>query len=300
MDIVTHGVMGVVIAAPFAANHPEAAAAFIMGSVLPDADALSRVGGKRTFLKCHQTYTHSLPIIAVITLVAYGIFDLLGFPDYRIAASLGLGMVFHSLLDYSNTYGITLLAPFSEKRFCREWVFFIDLPVIVVSLGALALVWRSFQSGRFPEAWVSYSYLGFLVAYWVIRIWLRSRAARLAPEGTLSLLPTAFIPWKFLGARRVREQVHLFDLSALDGSLANEALQDVHDQTYEAVLEQIPEFRRMRTLSPLYHTVEVEVRDKGVVLTCRDLRTRNFNTRFGELTVTLDAAGTLQGVSFYV
>ena len=54
MDIVTHGVMGVVIAAPFAANHPDAAAAFMMGSVLPDADALSRVGGKRNFLKCHQ------------------------------------------------------------------------------------------------------------------------------------------------------------------------------------------------------------------------------------------------------
>ena len=300
MDIVTHGVMGVVIAAPLAANHPEAAAAFILGSVLPDADALSRLGGKRAFLKCHQTYTHSLPIIAVVALVAYGIFDLLGFPDYRIAAGLALGMVFHSLLDYSNTYGITLLAPFSAKRFCREWVFFIDLPLIVVSLGALVPVWRSFQSGRFPEAWVSYSYLGFLVAYWVIRIWLRSRAARLAPEGTLSLLPTAFIPWKFLGARRVREQVHLFDLSALDGSLANEAFQDVHDQTYEAVLEQIPEFYRMRTLSPLYHVVEVGVRDKGVVLTCRDLRTRNFNTRFGELTVALDAAGKLQGISFHV
>ena len=66
------------------------------------------------------------------------------------------------------------------------------------------------------------------------------------------------------------------------------------------MLEQIPEFQRMRTLSPLYHVVEVETRDKGVMLTCRDLRTRNFNTRFGELTVTLDAAGTLQGVSFHV
>ncbi len=48
-------------------------------------------------------------------------------------------MVFHSLLDYSNTYGITLLAPFSAKRFCGEWVFFIDVPVIVVSLGTLVL-----------------------------------------------------------------------------------------------------------------------------------------------------------------
>jgi membrane-bound metal-dependent hydrolase YbcI (DUF457 family) len=300
MDVVTHGMMGVVLAAPFAADQPEAAFAFMMGSVLPDADALGRVGGKRNFLRCHQTFTHSLPIIAAVSVVAYGILAMLGFPDYRIAAALGLGMAFHSLLDYSNTYGITLLAPFSRKRFCREWVFFIDLPVMVVSAGALAMVWQSLQRGHFLGAWVSYAYSGFVVAYWAFRIGLRRRAKRLAPEGTLSLLPTAFVPWKFLGARRVEHQVHLFDLSALDGSLANEVLRDVHDDSYETLLQQIPEFRSMRGLSPLYHAVEVEVREGGVVLTCRDLRTRNFNTRFGELTVTLDAAGVLQGVRFHV
>ena len=59
MDIVTHGMMGVVMAAPFAQQYPEASIAFMMGSVVPDLDAVSRVAGRRTFLKCHQNRTRN-------------------------------------------------------------------------------------------------------------------------------------------------------------------------------------------------------------------------------------------------
>ena len=47
MDIVTHGMMGIVLASPFAASEPAAAGAFMLGSVFPDLDAFSRVFGKR-------------------------------------------------------------------------------------------------------------------------------------------------------------------------------------------------------------------------------------------------------------
>jgi len=57
VDIVTHAMMGLVAASPFAGERPEAAAAFAAGSVLPDLDALSRVFGKRAFLACHQTWS---------------------------------------------------------------------------------------------------------------------------------------------------------------------------------------------------------------------------------------------------
>ena len=70
MDIVTHGMMGIVIAAPFAQDHPGPAVALMMGSVLSDLDAFSRLGGRRNFLRCHQTYTHALPIIAALCLIA--------------------------------------------------------------------------------------------------------------------------------------------------------------------------------------------------------------------------------------
>ena len=66
MDVVTHGMIGLVVASPLASTHPEASAAFMFGSVLPDLDAASRIFGKRAFLHAHQTYTHSTPIILAV------------------------------------------------------------------------------------------------------------------------------------------------------------------------------------------------------------------------------------------
>lgn len=300
MDVVTHGMMGVVIAAPFAPQHPEAAVAFMMGSVLPDTDVVTRVLGKRTFLKCHQTFTHALPIIVAVSVAVHFALSMLGIRDYRVAAGFGLGMILHSFLDYSNTYGITLLAPFSRKRYSREWLFFIDLPVIVVSVAALTVVCRSMLRDEIPGLWLAYSYAGFLMVYWILRIWLHRRAWRLSPQGTICLLPTAFTPWKFVGAGRQVDKVHLFDLNVIDGSLANESLQEIHDASFAKALEEIPEYRTMRGLSPLFHVVDVLRGEREVIVTCRDLRVRHFSTRFGELTVTLDPAGGVQRVHFHV
>ena len=191
MDIVTHGMMGVVIAAPFMADYPEASIAFMMGSVAPDLDSMSRIAGRRSFMKFHQTYSHAFPVIAAIAAAAYVVSTALGFPGHHIALGLALGMCFHSVLDFSNTYGITLLAPFSNKRFCQEWVFFIDLPVIAVTVGALYVLYSDLARAKMPGLGLAYSYMAFLVVYWMVRIVLRRRAGRLAPEGTLSLLPTA-------------------------------------------------------------------------------------------------------------
>jgi len=71
MDVVTHAAMGTVIASPFFAEYPLPAAGFMLGSAIPDLDALSRFFGKRVFLKWHQTYTHSLPLIALATAIGW-------------------------------------------------------------------------------------------------------------------------------------------------------------------------------------------------------------------------------------
>ena len=42
----------------------------------------------------------------------------------------------HSLLDLTNTYGVAWFMPFSNRRFCLEWVFFIDA-VVLASLGVV-------------------------------------------------------------------------------------------------------------------------------------------------------------------
>ena len=50
MDVVTHAMSGFVLASPFVATQPAAASTFMLASVAPDLDVLSRLFGKRAFL----------------------------------------------------------------------------------------------------------------------------------------------------------------------------------------------------------------------------------------------------------
>ena len=56
----------------------------------------------------------------------------------------------------------------------------------------------------------------------------------------------------------------------------------------------------LRALSPAYHLVSAEPEGERTRLRCRDLRTRNFQTSFGELELVLDAQGQLQERVFHV
>ena len=69
MDIATHAMTGVILSAPWMTSHPLAASCFMLGSVAPDLDCLTRVFGASRFLKIHQSLSHSLP-----SLLALGLF----------------------------------------------------------------------------------------------------------------------------------------------------------------------------------------------------------------------------------
>jgi len=65
VDAVTHAMSGFVLASPFFTTQPTAASTFMLASVAPDLDVLSRLCGKLAFLRTHQTWTHALPLIAL-------------------------------------------------------------------------------------------------------------------------------------------------------------------------------------------------------------------------------------------
>ncbi len=292
MDIVTHGMMGVVVASPWASERPEAAAAFMFGSVLPDLDALSRLFGKRAFLRAHQTWSHAIPVMAAIgaaTALATGL------PGAGLG--LALGMLFHGLLDATNTYGITLLAPFTRRRYCAEWVFFIDATVAALTIAALAWV-----LSRWPEpGWkVQAAYTALLALYWSGKALLRRRAARLGPPGPLALLPSALLPWEYFGCARELDVLRTWRINALSGALKDERRVPILDGLWLDRIGGVPELRLMREVSPAYHVVAAEVEAAGTRLTCRDLRTRNFGARFGEIRLLVDPAGAVKDVEFHV
>ncbi len=308
MDIVTHALMGTIVASPWLQSHPEAAAGFMFGAVLPDLDAFSRVFGRQAFLRAHQTYSHAFPTIAAIGGVAWAVREATGTYAPWAPLALALGMAFHTVLDWTNTYGITLFAPFSRRRFCKEWVFFIDATVVTASIGVLAALGLRMSRGEPPGTTLQLAYGLAMLGYWLLKVVLRRRAERrFAPPGTLALLPSALSPLHFYGTARAASETgeeaaaaRTFRLNALTGAIDQDQEVPLLDGDYREVLEALPEYQAMRALSPAYHVVQAAPDEDGVRLTCRDLRTRNFSTRFGELDVRLDAAGRGAGGVFHV
>jgi membrane-bound metal-dependent hydrolase YbcI (DUF457 family) len=300
VDIVTHGMMGVVLASPLLDSHPVAASLFALGSVLPDLDALSRLAGKRAFLAAHQTYSHALPVIAVIGGATSLAFWLAGTGAVFAGVGLAAGMALHSLLDATNTYGITLFAPLSRRRHCREWVFFIDSVVVTLSIAALAALLYLWDRTGHPPRWIGPAYAAAVAIYIAAKALLRRRAAAAAPAGTLALIPSALVPWRYLGCARDGDRVRAFRIDAMTGNLTDEDSVDTLDYQFADALAALPEVAIMRELTTAYHVVSAEPRGDNTAIVCRDLRTRNFATSFGRLDVTLDRDGQVIDKQFHV
>jgi membrane-bound metal-dependent hydrolase YbcI (DUF457 family) len=299
MDIVTHAGIGLIAAAPVLDSYPELALGLVAGSVLPDLDALCRIFGKRAFLRSHQTWSHALPVhVVVSTLAAFPAYAY-GVDGLLFGSGLLVGLAIHALLDFSNTLGVTLLAPFSRKRFCLEWVFFIDAFVLPLTLAVTGIALRRFnQHGDVPAQYAGI-FFGTLAIYFGTKGMLRRRAGALAPEA-ITLMPSALWPGRFFGVSGTGKRIRLFQINAITGRQHTLANQEVLDATHAALLAEVPEFLLMRELSPAYHVVSANQTDAGELVACRDLRTRNFKTTFGDLEVLLDANKRVIRTTFHV
>lgn len=294
MDIATHAFMGLTLAYPLLQSAPLTAAAFVFGSVLPDLDAFSRLAGKRAFLAWHQTFTHSVPLILLAGAVLWAAVPL---PPGEGLAPLAFvaGLLLHVLLDVSNTYGTAVLAPFSRRRICLEWTFFIDAPTLLLTAGTLAL-----HASGFPGATVSMGYVGLLAVHLALRAALRHRAGAIAPKECLSLLPDAFRPWLFHGTARDGTGFRTFRVDVFRARTLDERAAPVPSDAPQSLLASLPEFRAMTGLSPAYTPVFVTPTPEGLLVVCRDLRTPHFGGRFGQLDVLFDSSGRVIRSNFHV
>jgi len=300
MDLATHALMGAVLAAPWAERSPLTASCLIVGSVLPDLDTFAILWGRRAFLQIHQSYSHGLPSLLLIAFGAGCYFQCQGISPWEPAAALFAGLLLHVMTDLTNSYGVQFWAPFSTRRICLDWVFFLDIVVFLSSLLAAVLIYFGPEFDFTGRLILSSLYLGFLSMYWGTRYALRLRAQRLALAGTKLLIPSGLLPWYFFGYLRQGDQVTLYRLNALTGSVEARRNLRIFDSHYQDRLEQIPEFRVMRNLSPAYHVIAVEPHAPGTRVTCLDLRIQNLNTRFCELHVLFNQHGSIAKVQFFV
>jgi membrane-bound metal-dependent hydrolase YbcI (DUF457 family) len=299
MDILTHAAMGLIAAGPFLADRPQLALGVVAGSVLPDLDAFCRLVGKRAFLKAHQTWSHALPVQLALSFAIGSVAVLCGWNGVEIGGGLLAGLLGHSLLDLTNTFGVAWLLPFSRHRFCLEWVFFIDAVILTGTAATLALVipiWL--RLGQLP-ALDAAAFLASLCAYVLCKAALRSRAERLCP-GAKSLVPSALVPWRFYGTERQQNTISFFRVNALTGDRSPAGEVPLLDATFAGALQNLPEFRLMREVSAEYHVVGATAFGPVTRLLCRDMRTRNLGSRFGDLEVWLGANRQITRTKFHV
>lgn len=143
MDNLTHTAIGLFLSrAGLREWTPRATPILLVAANAPDADVLSALGGPAAYLHYHRYLTHSLaamPLMAAAVVLAVRLAGRrpLSWGKAFCAAMIGVGS--HLLLDWTNPYGIRLLAPFSDAWLRLDATSVIDLWIWGVALaGVLA------------------------------------------------------------------------------------------------------------------------------------------------------------------
>ncbi len=123
-----------------------ATATLTLAAEAPDLDVISRFWGSAFGLNHHRGFTHSflgVPLVAVVVVAfVYGIWRLRGRktsnpdlpPRWGILYGYAcLGGLSHILLDFTNSYGVRPLWPFSERWVSWDIIYIVE-PVLLVLL----------------------------------------------------------------------------------------------------------------------------------------------------------------------
>ncbi len=143
MDPLTHTLFGAALARTRLGAAPLAGAALVIGSNLPDIDALVVVAGADASFLCRRGWTHGILGLPLLALALAAILSRLR-SDARFTELLRpslIGVIGHPLLDWLNSYGVRLLTPFDNRWFYGDAVFIVD-PWIWLTLGAALVLGR--------------------------------------------------------------------------------------------------------------------------------------------------------------
>ncbi len=287
MDIVHHTFIGGTGFLALAANEQELAGmAFVAGSVFPDLDVVFMAFGKRAYLKNHQGPTHSFllaPVFAYL-FIAAPLCLALGF-DWSVYFAALLGLWLHSLLDLTNTFGITVFWPVTARRFCFDSVFFID--TVAWSLTAGCYVGEVII--KWPYSISCYALL--FSSYIVFKFFLHAHVMR--KLGCRFAIPSALHPFHFFVLEESDSGVRTYIYHALSGSVSRDASYPPVEQRYLELANKSAVYQDMLLLTKYFYITDIDTGADSLVLTLHDLGIRNFGGKFGKTILTFDGAGNL-------
>lgn len=163
MDTLTHGLLGVALAAlPLPRRIEKAGAtplraailASVLAAELPDLDyLLPAEDAVLHTLSAHRGYSHSLLAVPAVALVAAllskAVFRRAAFATLYVRALISVPLA-HLLPDLWTGWGTRLLLPLSERRLALDWTMVVD-PVFTAPL-LLALLWAGYRRKQFRKA----------------------------------------------------------------------------------------------------------------------------------------------------
>ncbi|MBW7474389.1 metal-dependent hydrolase [Paenibacillus oenotherae] len=152
MDTGTHLVMGLGLAGlatidPVVASDQSVYAAVLIGTIVgsqaPDFDGLLRLKSNAAYIRNHRGASHSLPAIAIWTLLISFLLQMgFGFalPWLHLIGWVLLAVVVHVFTDLFNTYGTQAMRPFTDKWISWNIIHIFD-PIIFISHLIAILLW---------------------------------------------------------------------------------------------------------------------------------------------------------------
>src|SRR5579863_7644128 len=138
MDNLTHSLTGLMLSqAGLKRFYPRATLLLVIAANIPDIDVVAIVRGPLYYFEQHRGITHSIAAAPVMAFLSVLVACAVGRTMRGWLAAWGLalaGVASHLLLDWTNTYGIRLLLPFSSQWFRLDLINLFDLLVWAVLL----------------------------------------------------------------------------------------------------------------------------------------------------------------------
>lgn len=218
MDNLSHSLTGLALArAGLNRLTPRATLLLLLSANIPDVDVVSLGKSQFAYLEVHRGPTHSLaavPFLALACVLVVAAIYRQRLPWLRAWFVCCVGVLSHLLLDWTNSYGIRLLIPFSAQWFHLDINALTDGAILVAL--CLVVVWpwlADLISGEIGEAkkstgqGIAIAVLCFCSGFEVCRYYLHQRAvaqleARLhssEPPIQVAALPTAINPFLWRG-----------------------------------------------------------------------------------------------------
>jgi inner membrane protein len=121
LDNLTHTLTGLALSrAGLNRWHPQAAILMMLSANAPDADIVTIARGPLAYFQAHRGYSHTIaavPVMALLCVLVVAAFTR-SMRGWKAAWGLCIiGVASHLLLDWTNTYGVRFLLPFSSSWF---------------------------------------------------------------------------------------------------------------------------------------------------------------------------------------